>query len=704
MLKQKRLLAGVLAAVTTMSMSGLPAVAPAMPMTASIIASAVETTITWDLDETSGTLTINGSGLMEDYEDASAAPWFASKDSIRNIQVNNGVTSIGSNAFRGYNNLETISLPDTLTKIGDYAFYQINAETDAAASLNITRTEDDIAITYSVLSGKNLTSIGDYAFAGANLETEYAFGETATPLASIGAYAFADTDYLTRPDSDDISALYPKLTSIGSHAFYNSQFLREMQRLDPVVIINNILVDGTACTDNEVIIPETVTTVADGAFENTSIRSCTFPDSVTSIGDNCFKGNTSLEELSVPDGVTMRDTFEGTPWLKQQQSSADPTIFGDSLISVNQYNDDYVIPTNITWISPCAFQNCKLKSLTIDGKDFSVPYNGSIRKLYLNLSDDDTVISDIFDAEQKTPADMKTFNSNLSEIHLNYTDTNHVDQILKLYSIFTANNMNTRLFLDNSAAENLFYYDGYANSVADEMDENSVLLELSAKAAEGRMYDMMSQIGNAVTSKKELKLYGEPTLQTKQLVHDLNEAATMFAEMVDQTWNYSFALYTADDQFIDTSDPSAETTTEEDPTEPDTTEQDTTESTQPTETTDPSEPVSETTEPSSEDTDPTEPGQITTENNSPDVNADGSINAVDASLVLMYAAYHGSGGELPWNDWIKEHRTDETTPIKSGDINQDGATNAVDASLILMFAAYHGSGGELPWDEWINNH
>ena len=65
-----------------------------------------------------GTLTISGTGLMENYEQlilsggvvASTAPWSDLRQSIRRVVVSEGVTSVGDRAFYGFSALETVCL------------------------------------------------------------------------------------------------------------------------------------------------------------------------------------------------------------------------------------------------------------------------------------------------------------------------------------------------------------------------------------------------------------------------------------------------------------------------------------------------------------------------------------------------------------------------------------------------------------------
>lgn len=91
--------------------------------------------LTWTLDS-EGTLTISGTGKMEDYKhinwktDTDGAifseevdsPWFLQRDLIKKISIECGVTSIGDNAFWDCISVISVNIPNSVTSIGDGAF------------------------------------------------------------------------------------------------------------------------------------------------------------------------------------------------------------------------------------------------------------------------------------------------------------------------------------------------------------------------------------------------------------------------------------------------------------------------------------------------------------------------------------------------------------------------------------------------------
>lgn len=77
--------------------------------------------ITWRFDETSGTLTLSGTGPMADYD---TSIWYNQPyvKEITHVVVENGITTIGKNAFASLEKAADTQLPDTITRIEDCAF------------------------------------------------------------------------------------------------------------------------------------------------------------------------------------------------------------------------------------------------------------------------------------------------------------------------------------------------------------------------------------------------------------------------------------------------------------------------------------------------------------------------------------------------------------------------------------------------------
>ena len=145
--------------------------------------------LTWILDS-EGTLTISGTGAMTDYSYGSKAPWFNSRWSIKSVTIGNSVTSIGDYAFYDCDGLTSVTIGNSVTSIGDYAFFDCDGLT------KVTIPDSVISIGYSAFSycrsltsvtiPDSVTSIGDYAFSNCTGLTEINYNAKAvTDLTSI---------------------------------------------------------------------------------------------------------------------------------------------------------------------------------------------------------------------------------------------------------------------------------------------------------------------------------------------------------------------------------------------------------------------------------------------------------------------------------------------------------------------------------------
>lgn len=79
------------------------------------------TNLSWKLDE-AGTLTILGSGTMNDFPEQEMAPWYEYREEILRVVLPDGLTNIGNLAFYECENLTAIVIPNSVEIIGEYAF------------------------------------------------------------------------------------------------------------------------------------------------------------------------------------------------------------------------------------------------------------------------------------------------------------------------------------------------------------------------------------------------------------------------------------------------------------------------------------------------------------------------------------------------------------------------------------------------------
>ena len=180
----------------------------------------------WSFDEATGTLTLDGSGAMKEYTSAAEAPWYSYRDSIAHLVVKSGVTSLSSYAFVGCQNLEDITLPDTLQTIGTMTFYgcdRLNNVTipasvrtigsyafaDALSLSRITFAGDAPEFGTGVFTFRKLTAY--YPVYASGWETvvdgRYDFGGSITWVRSSESLAVEEPVLLSAAEPDDVLAL-----------------------------------------------------------------------------------------------------------------------------------------------------------------------------------------------------------------------------------------------------------------------------------------------------------------------------------------------------------------------------------------------------------------------------------------------------------------------------------------------------------------
>ena len=305
--------------------------------------------VTAHFNSASGTLTFSGEGAMENYQTMHfVAPWKKISNQIKKIVIENGVTSIGSNAFYQCSDMQaTLDLSDAkaLTSIGNNAFYGCKKLT---GSLEIP---------------DSVTKIGAEAFRDCNnLSGNF---ELPKGLQSVGNDAFCNcynlTGGLKLPDT---------VTSIGTGAFYNCA------KLDGYLVLSSSLTKipqnaFNNCVnlkvEDKLVIPSSVTVIEDGAFARCSSLTgdLKIPDTVTSIGNNAFNGCSSLNGyLTLPSQLTVIPScaFWNCSQLKVQGGLKIPenvnSIGWGAFRGCAQLKGSLTLPEDIESIGRQAFYDC----------------------------------------------------------------------------------------------------------------------------------------------------------------------------------------------------------------------------------------------------------------------------------------------------------------------------------------------------------
>ena len=275
---------------------------------------------------------------------------FYNIQSLSSVTISSSVANIGKGAFRNCTNLTTIIIPSSVVNIQAKAFRDCT---------NLT----------SIRIANSGATIAQDAFEGCNnLDTIYFDGS------------------VTRPDDD-----YGPFSA-------NNAIVLPTNNIDGLQIENGII-KGCARYISNLVIPNTVTAIGTKAFgEKNTFSAVTIPDSVMSISDSAFEGVSALQTANIPSSVTEFGDFifastglknitisEGVTCIPQYMFRFCRKLTSVTLPSTINKIESYAfdncgslssinIPTSVTVIQNSAFSNCNsLTSITIPSGMTSIP-------------------------------------------------------------------------------------------------------------------------------------------------------------------------------------------------------------------------------------------------------------------------------------------------------------------------------------------
>lgn len=138
---------------------------------------------------------------------------------------------------------------------------------------------------------------------------------------------------------------------------------------DSDFVIENGVLTKYQGSGGDVVVPDGVTSIGDGAFQYRSeLTGITIPSSVTAIGDAAFINCSNLTSVTMPDSVTVIDhiAFSGCSSLTSIKIPNSATKIGGGAFSSCWRLTRITIPDSVTEIGSGAFSGCrKLKEFTI---------------------------------------------------------------------------------------------------------------------------------------------------------------------------------------------------------------------------------------------------------------------------------------------------------------------------------------------------
>ena len=374
------------------------------------------------------------------------------------VDIPSGVTEIALGLFKGCHNITTITIPEGVSLIEEQAFSYCSRLKEVYCKPTIPPTlgGDDAFDQYvsdriiyvpardddSII---NAYKSAEYWSAELMMEFDFEANEAIVPnnqiwYSSTSKVIPYDTDVFNtaivsnewNPETGNgVITFYSNVTSIGKYAFRECTNLQIIKIPDSVVSIEDsaftkctnmtefksklasadgrcLIVDGVLYAFapaglTEYAIPEGVTAIGNEVFRGySSLTNVTIPESVNKIGHTVFEGCTGLLSISIPQGVTVidGDVFYGCTNLISVTIPDGVTSIGYRSFCECYSITTITLPESLTSIGAYAFSNCS-NLISVYCKPLTAPtlafgdifdFNASGRKFYVPASDDDSII------------------------------------------------------------------------------------------------------------------------------------------------------------------------------------------------------------------------------------------------------------------------------------------------------------------------
>ena len=286
---------------------------------------------------------------------------FAGCVALQSVELETGMTKIPDNLFDSCPGFTTITIPDTVTEIGDSAFANTN--------LNSITIPDSV------------TQIGKYAFGGSKLES-IRIPDTVTDIGDNAFNGCTELKDVTLPNirknivagmfegctSLEKIVLPETVTAIRSGAFTGCTALKDITWSKALETIESYAFQNcSALTD--VTIPDSVKSIGYGVFSDCSALSAvTLPDGVKELDGQLFNNCDALTTVTIPDSVTSigEQVFYDCDALTTVKLGSGMKTIPESMFEHCDVLESLRIPRRVTTIGDNAFKDCvKLTSITI---------------------------------------------------------------------------------------------------------------------------------------------------------------------------------------------------------------------------------------------------------------------------------------------------------------------------------------------------
>lgn len=274
--------------------------------------------LNWSLNTETTVLDITGSGEMYDY-DYDGSPWYDNRYSITSVNLPNGITYIGSYAFYDCDNLHSVTIPENVTAYGIYPFYDCNFLT---------------SVVWNARNAQPRSAEGKLFMSYSSSVTSFTFGNNVETIPDYICFYMTGLTSISIPNS---------VTSIGEAAFYSCSGL------------------------SSITLPNNLISIGNEAFaECTGLTSIIISENVAELGYNIFRGCSSLSSLiwNAKDAKCKKDDYGYGIFNYEEARHITSFTIGDAVAVLPNYLcrnmaiTSIIIPENVKEIGNRVFAEC----------------------------------------------------------------------------------------------------------------------------------------------------------------------------------------------------------------------------------------------------------------------------------------------------------------------------------------------------------